>query len=407
MDQELERIEAVENPTQAQLDSHNELMARLNNQVNEIYIRAALNFAQQVGTRCDITIGQGSGPDEDAPLTRWSHCADINEAGEVITKQSADQIPVGISIQEYRLSSIDDEQPEEPTRPVPLLQAGQYVSEESCKNFAFRGSSEAGECRQVRRGHYSYWVDKNPPPAPRFSSSRVYQTATECAAVHASCHSVGTEHTTGVDSAGNPSPGTVTETETVFVASFVTYEYNSADRCADYHRTCEMVSRQSNLLGGGTSRQGVSDYQRRPRPRFETVYVPRITGSVYTDSGQCGDDHGACYEYRRDTDGDGDIDTDDEFVYVPYPSNEITVTVTRQGDGPTTRTRETVPGSDSRAPDRSLPDEGPVTEPQIPGRAVDVDGTGSPTEYATGDDCTDGGGAVCGLGADGNWYRLR
>lgn len=388
MDRELERIEAVENPTQAQLDSHNQLMARLNNQVNEIYIGAALNFARQLGTRCDITIGQGSGPDEDAPLTRWYHCEDVNEAGEVITDQSADRTPVGVSVQEYRRFPIDNEQPEQPTRPVPLLQAGQYRSEESCKTFAFPNTA-GGECRQVSRGHYSYWVAKNPPAAPRFSSSRVYESSAECNAIHGSCISHATEHT---DS---------DETAQVYVPNHQTREYYSADECTDHHRSCEMVSRQSNALPGS------GPVQNRPPPPFETVYVPRITGSVYTDSGQCGEDHGGCHEYRRDTDGDGDIDSDDEFVYVPIYTNEITVTVTRQGENtPTSRTRETIPGSDSRAPDRSLPEE-PVTEPQIPRSAVDVDGTGSPTAYATGSDCNDAGGAVCGLGADGNWYRFR
>ena len=371
------------------VDSFNQEMTRLVEQASAISDRAVENFARQAQV-CDITPAQGSGPDEDNPLTSWYVCTLINAAGELITDQTADQTAVGLSIQEYRLQPRTDPQPEQPTRPAPPLDAGQYYSEDFCEFFVGEDvhtveEEEAGLCREVRRGHYSYWVSTTPPaPGPRFSGSHTYDTVAECVAIHGQCVSEESEKT--ANAADNGFEGA----KHTYIPS-PRNEYHSAETCEQYHRSCEQVRTPTNLGRGD-----------------ETLYVPRITGPVYTDSKQCGIDHGGCQQYRRDTNDDGTIAGNDETVYVPYSNTEVVITHTTYNNDGTVRERErvTIPHSDSRAPDRSEADDTPDPEPQIPRRAVDVDGAGAPTAYATGSACLSAGAQLCGQGNDGNWYRL-
>ncbi len=375
-------------------DSFNQEMTRLVEQASAISDRAVENFARQAQV-CDITPAQGSGPDEDNPLTSWYVCTLINAAGELITDQTTDQTAVGLSIQEYRRVSTPEPQPEQPTRPVPPLDEGQYYSEDFCEFFE-------DECREVRRGHYSYWVSTTPPPPePRFSGSRRYDTDEECIAIHGQCHSQETEKT--ANAADN---GFENSKSTYVPSSYGNYEYLSAETCEQYHRSCEVV-----LAPGGGNQK---------------FYVPTITGRVYVggndfpatsstrvstdqESMECAQNHGGCHQYKRDGNGDGDFNDPEDYVtYVPFSDTPVVITHTTYNNDGTVREREqvTVPHSDSRAPAREAPDYTPDPEPQIPRRAVDVDGTGAPTAYATGSACLSAGAQLCGQGNDGNWYRL-
>ena len=412
------RLERLITAKQRQIETltsnFNDEMERLVEQIGSISDRAAENLARQTAV-CDTTPGVGSGPDEDNPLTRWYVCTYLDEDGNElldsdgkplpwyplldedkneITGESAHQDAVAISVQEYRRFPIPVDQAERETRPIPPLDDGQYHSEDFCEFF------EDG-CREVRRGHYSYWVSTS-PPEPRFRSSRTYDNHAECIAVHGQCTTYDTEIEHSIDNNGDPAT-TTKKTVSVPAASS---EYISADQCEQSHRTCEPVRTPSHAGSGGE----------------ETLYVPTITGRVYTDSAQCGMDHGGCEQYRRDSNDDGVVNGDDDIVYVPHGSSEVVVTVTHTGTLPTgqaSRSRESIPSSDSRAPDRSEPDEEPVQE-TIPHSAVHVDaqsGQTSPpsdtspaTGYSTGSECLESGtgaGVVCGQGDDGNWYRLR
>ncbi len=395
-------------------ESFNQEMARLVEQVGSISDRAAENLARQTAV-CETTPGEGSGPDEDNPLTRWYVCTYLDSDGnplldsdgnplpwypfrdedgnEIIGERGAHQDAVSISVQEYRRFPIPVDQAERETRPIPPLDDGQYHSQDFCEFFE-------DECREVRRGHYSYWVSTSPPePEPRFRSSRTYDTLDECVTIHGQCLGHNTEIEHSLDSNGNPATTTKKSTYVPAAGS----EYISADQCEQYHRTCEPV-RTPRHAGGGE----------------ETLYVPTITGRVYTDSEQCGMDHGGCEQYRRDSNDDGVVNSDDDIVYVPYGSREVVVTVTNTGTLPTgtaSRSRESIPSSDSRAPDRSESDTTPEPDP-IPHSAVHVDDetgeTSTPSEaqpatgYSTGSACLGmEQGVVCGQGDDGNWYRLR
>ncbi len=388
--------------------------------ITTITSTAAENFARQTAI-CDITPAEGSGPDEDNPLTRWYVCTYLDENGNPLpwyprldkfgnplTGESAHQDAVAISVQEYRLQPVPPAQAEQPTPAVPPLQAGQYHSQDFCEFF------EDG-CREVRRGHYSYWVSTSPPePEPRFSSSRRYDTIDECVAIHGQCHSQETERT-----ATNPDATAFGNSVSTYVpTSYGTYEYISAEQCEDYHRSCEVV------LAPGNQR----------------FYVPTITGRVYVggndfpetsddrestnqESIECAQNHGSCYEYKRDGNGDGDFnDPEDSVTYVPYSTAQVTVTYTTYNNDGSVRERErvTVPHSDSRAPDRSAPEDTTPDPNPIPHSAVHVDDvtgeTSTPsdtqkaTEYSTGSACLEanaGAGVVCGQGDNGNWYRLR
>ncbi len=394
------RLERLITAKQRQIETltsnFNREMERLVEQIGSISDRAAENLARQTEV-CGTTPAEGSGPDEDNPLTRWYVCTYLDSDGNELTGDNAHLEAVTISVQEYRRLPIPVDQAERETRPIPPLDDGQYHSEKSCEFFE-------DECREVRRGHYSYWVSTSPPePEPRFRSSRRYDTRAECLAIHLDCVDLNVVEEYPTESSG------AVVIQTVSVAAGVPgglYEYLSDDQCEQYHRTCEPVLTPSHEGGRGE----------------ETVYVPTITGRVYTDSEQCGMDHGGCEQYWRDSDNDDDVDSEDEIVYVPYrDSNEIVVTVTRSGPGIGTnepRERVTIQGSDSRAVDHSEPDEEPVQPTPIPHSAVHVDDDGrtSPpsednpaTDYSTGSACLAdaGAGVVCGQGDDGNWYRLR